>query len=78
MKYCRVEWALERRRPILVARLDELGWSDLIAEVDLANQLRPVERPPEFDFIFDHTIAQKRFAIALDRLLVRFPRRGPE
>ena len=71
-----VEWVLEHRRPILVARLDELGWSDLLAEIDPANHLVPAERPPEFDFSCDRSVAQKRLAVALDKLLVRFPRRG--
>lgn len=69
-----VEWALEHRRPILVAHLDELGWSDLIAEIKLADRLRPAERPPEFDFNSDVGLAQEGFAAALDELLVRFPR----
>ena len=73
-----VEWALEHRRPILVARLDEFGWSDLMAEIDPAKQLVPSEAPPEFDFSSDHTLAQRGLAVALDKLLVRFPRRGLE
>jgi hypothetical protein len=73
-----VEWALEHRRPILVARLDELGWSGLMAEIDPANRLVPAERPPEFDFSSDHRPAQKGLAAALDELLVRFPRRALE
>ncbi len=35
-----VEWALEYRRPILVARLDEFGWSDMIAAIDSTTPLR--------------------------------------
>jgi len=73
-----VEWALEHRRPILVARLDELGWSALMEEIDPTNQFRPAEQPQEFDFTADQTLAQERFAVALDKLLVRFPRRGLE
>ena len=73
-----VEWALEHRRPILVARLDELGWSDLIVEIDPAAQLRPAERLPEFDFNSDVDQAQVGFAATLDELLVRFPSRGLE
>jgi hypothetical protein len=61
-----------------VARLDELGWSDLMAEIDPANQLLAGVPPPEFDFNSDHTLAQERLAVALDKLLVRFPRRGLE
>lgn len=73
-----VEWALEHRRPILVARLDEFCWSDLIAEINPVNQLRPDEQPREFDFGSDHGLAQNGFAVALDELLIRFPRRGLE
>ena len=57
-----------------MARLDELGWADLMAEIDPVNQLVAAERPPEFDYSSDHTVAQKRLAAALDRLLARFPR----
>ena len=72
-----VEWALEHRRPILVARLDELGWSALMGTIDPTDQLRPVEQPQEFDFTADDTLTQERFGEALDKLLVRFPRRDP-
>ena len=73
-----VEWALEHRRPILVARLDEFGWLDLIAEIKLPSQVRPDDRPREFDFNSDVKHAQKGFATALDELLIRFPRGGRE
>jgi hypothetical protein len=44
----------------------------------LDRRRQPDEQPREFDFRSDHGLAQNGFAVALDELLIRFPRRGLE
>jgi hypothetical protein len=68
-----VEWAVNNSRPILASRFDSYGWKDLMYAIGASGSLAPEQ---VFDFQSNVEIAQQELVHALDRLLVRLPRRG--
>ena len=68
-----VEWAVDNSRPVLASRFDSYGWKDLMDAIGACESLAPEQ---VFDFRSDVKRAQQALGNALDRLLVRLPRRG--
>ena len=67
------EWALDNSRPVLASRFDSYGWKDLMDAIGACESLEPEQA---FDFRSAVKRAQQELGHALDRLLVRLPRRG--
>ena len=68
-----VEWAVDNSRPILASRFDSYGWKNLMNSIGDCESVVPEQ---VFDFGCDEERAQRELGHALDRLLVRLPRRG--
>jgi TIR domain len=69
-----VEWALDNSRPIIVVRLDEYEWKDVLHV--LGRREDACLAVPPFDFSVDIRGTKHEFEHALDSLLTRLPRRG--
>jgi hypothetical protein len=66
--HAEVEWALERARPVLVARFDETDWATFCEQLQLPEGL-PSRRPSGVvDFRHDEHRAAEDLAAALDAL----------
>jgi hypothetical protein len=68
-----VDWAVNNSRPILASCFDSYGWKDLMYAIGASGSLAPEQ---VFDFQCNVEIAQQELGHALDKLLVRLPRRG--